>query len=156
MPTSDRRGTLIGMFSDFAETQQTALRRREEQAFEDSATRHEKLIRHAQNRSRAVNIDGDEEDEEEEEEEFSSDDDDEEEDQSEMAFPPSVSDEEKSQFRAEFISHMHERFLAGKDDEFVDYADIDSDARNDPIDLMQRDAEDNYFDSEEPNDVKEE
>uniref|UniRef100_A0A914VCX1 CCD97-like C-terminal domain-containing protein n=1 Tax=Plectus sambesii TaxID=2011161 RepID=A0A914VCX1_9BILA len=160
MPKTERSGTLVGLFADFADTQRTALRRKEEETFEDHASRREKLLRQARSRRRTGELDGQrngavsDEEEEEEEEELS--DDEEEGDANEVAFPATVSDEEKAQLRAEYISHMHERFLAGKDEEFVDYSDIDSNTRNDPIDLMQRDAEDDYFDSEPPTNVKEE
>lgn len=157
MPKTDRSGTLTGMFADFADTQRTAMRRKEEEAYEDQASRREKLLRHAQNRLRTIHPDNEETATSSDEEEvLSNDDEEDEDDPMEAPFPSTVTPEEQSQFRAEFISHMHERFLAGKDAEFVDYDQIDSDYRNDPIDLIQRDAEDDYFDSEEPNDVKEE
>ncbi|KAK1930393.1 Coiled-coil domain-containing protein 97 [Phytophthora citrophthora] len=43
------------------------------------------------------------------------------------------------------IEIMSSRFLDGKDNEYVNYAEVDADERLDDLDAIQRDAEDRYF-----------
>lgn len=65
--------------------------------------------------------------------------------------------EEKAQLREEFISQMHQRFLDGKDKDF-DYSEVDENPDYDNLDIVNRDAEDKYFDeddSEEEDDDEE-
>uniref|UniRef100_A0A8C6NJA6 Coiled-coil domain containing 97 n=1 Tax=Nothobranchius furzeri TaxID=105023 RepID=A0A8C6NJA6_NOTFU len=62
--------------------------------------------------------------------------------------------EEKVLLREEFISQMHQRFLDGKDEDF-NYSEVDNNPDYDNLDLVNRDAEDKYFDEEE-DDVEEE
>lgn len=50
--------------------------------------------------------------------------------------------------RAQLIELMSQRFLDGCDDNDVDYAAIDADERLDDFEQIQRDAEDQYFDSD--------
>ena len=45
---------------------------------------------------------------------------------------------------------MQHRFLSGKDGDYIDYASIDENSDYDANDLINQDAEDAYFDSEEP------
>lgn len=42
------------------------------------------------------------------------------------------------------------RFLSGKDGEWFEYGTVDDNSDFDPLDLMGRDAEDAYFDAEDP------
>ena len=46
---------------------------------------------------------------------------------------------------------MHvDRFLQGADEDFFKYSDCDEDDTYDDLDTQGRDAEDSYFDSEDP------
>uniref|UniRef100_M4BCY8 CCD97-like C-terminal domain-containing protein n=1 Tax=Hyaloperonospora arabidopsidis (strain Emoy2) TaxID=559515 RepID=M4BCY8_HYAAE len=47
--------------------------------------------------------------------------------------------------REQLVEVMCIRFLTGKDDEYVNYAEIDEDEGLDDFEAMQRDAEDRYF-----------
>ncbi|XP_053208183.1 coiled-coil domain-containing protein 97-like [Panonychus citri] len=89
--------------------------------------------------------DGQIQEEEEEEEEEDSDDETKETKQSQRE----EDEERKELLRKEFTNLMYESFLAGKDDKF-DYGTVDSNSKYDPINLINRDAEDSWFDSEEP------
>lgn len=62
----------------------------------------------------------------------------------------SIPREEKDRLRAEFTAYMHERFLTGGDSDVFDYSTVDNNPEYDSLELMDRDAEDSYFDSEEP------
>ncbi|XP_071330316.1 coiled-coil domain-containing protein 97 isoform X2 [Trachinotus anak] len=64
--------------------------------------------------------------------------------------------EEKALLREEFISQMHQRFLDGKDKDF-NYSEVDENPDYDNLDIVSRDAEDQYFDEddEEEDDVVE-
>ncbi|GAU88437.1 hypothetical protein RvY_01137 [Ramazzottius varieornatus] len=68
------------------------------------------------------------------------------------AEPPEVplDDEERALLREEFRQIMQERFLEGKDSDFLDYGAIDQNAALDRSDEFLRDEEDRYFDDEEP------
>eukprot|EP00730_Choanoeca_flexa_P009940 TRINITY_DN14476_c0_g1_i1.p1 TRINITY_DN14476_c0_g1~~TRINITY_DN14476_c0_g1_i1.p1 ORF type:complete len:287 (+),score=67.18 TRINITY_DN14476_c0_g1_i1:77-937(+) len=57
-------------------------------------------------------------------------------------------EEERQRLELEFQQMMQERFLAGKDTEFVDYADIDDDERLDDLVTLGRDAEEAWFDAD--------
>lgn len=56
---------------------------------------------------------------------------------------------EKNLLKEEFISTMYTNFLDGKDTQF-DYTVIDFNTDYDNIDIRERDEEEKYFDSEEP------
>ncbi|RVE69266.1 hypothetical protein OJAV_G00076000 [Oryzias javanicus] len=64
------------------------------------------------------------------------------------------SDEEKALLREEFVSQMHQRFLDGKDKEF-NYSEVDENPDYDNLDIVNRDAEEKYFD-EDDDDLQEE
>ncbi|XP_028920212.1 coiled-coil domain-containing protein 97 isoform X2 [Ornithorhynchus anatinus] len=57
--------------------------------------------------------------------------------------------EEKGMLREEFTSRMYQRFLDGKDPDF-DYSEVDDNPELDNLDIVSRDAEERYFDEEEP------
>lgn len=61
-----------------------------------------------------------------------------------------ITTQQRAQLRSEFVSLMHERFLAGRDSEHFDYSTVDDNPAYDPMDLIERDQQDAYFDSEEP------
>lgn len=48
---------------------------------------------------------------------------------------------------------MYQSFLSGNDHEWVNYEEIDNDHTLDDYIQINRDAEDAYFDSEEPSDA---
>jgi hypothetical protein len=50
----------------------------------------------------------------------------------------------------ELIRLMHERFLAGLDDKFIDYKEIDDNPDFDDEKILNQDREDAYFEAEEP------
>ncbi|XP_060946204.1 coiled-coil domain-containing protein 97 [Limanda limanda] len=56
--------------------------------------------------------------------------------------------EEKTLLREEFISQMHQRFLDGKDKDF-NYSEVDENPDYDNLDIVNRDAEEKYFDDDE-------
>ncbi|XP_068766171.1 coiled-coil domain-containing protein 97 isoform X6 [Struthio camelus] len=56
---------------------------------------------------------------------------------------------ERAMLRAEFTSRMHRRFLDGQDGDF-DYSQVDDNPELDNLDIAARDAEERYFDGEEP------
>ncbi|XP_055346064.1 coiled-coil domain-containing protein 97-like [Paramacrobiotus metropolitanus] len=65
-----------------------------------------------------------------------------------------LDDREKEVLREEFRHIMEERFLEGRDGDYVDYAQIDRDERLDvAVRELWRDEEDRYFDEEEPSDT---
>ncbi|XP_077411677.1 coiled-coil domain-containing protein 97 [Vanacampus margaritifer] len=59
--------------------------------------------------------------------------------------------EEKVLLREEFISQMHQRFLDGKDTDF-NYSEVDENPDYDNLDIVDRDAEEKYFDEDEDED----
>ncbi|XP_030330873.1 coiled-coil domain-containing protein 97 [Strigops habroptila] len=63
--------------------------------------------------------------------------------------PPSPDAAERELLRAEFVSRMFQRFLDGQDGDF-DYSQVDGNAELDDLELAERDAEERYFDAEEP------
>jgi hypothetical protein len=50
---------------------------------------------------------------------------------------------------------MSIRFLAGEDSDYFDYESVDNNELYDDLDIINKDLEDDYFDSEEANEVKE-
>ncbi|OWF37077.1 coiled-coil domain-containing protein 97-like [Mizuhopecten yessoensis] len=60
-----------------------------------------------------------------------------------------ISDERKSEMREELYRIMQERFLSGKEQQF-DYSQVDDNTAYDDLDLLDKDEEEKYFDSEEP------
>ncbi|XP_034151500.1 coiled-coil domain-containing protein 97 isoform X2 [Esox lucius] len=56
--------------------------------------------------------------------------------------------QEKALLRDEFISQMHQRFLDGHDKDF-NYSEVDGNPDYDNLDIVNRDAEEKYFDEEE-------
>ncbi|XP_030591914.1 coiled-coil domain-containing protein 97 isoform X2 [Archocentrus centrarchus] len=63
--------------------------------------------------------------------------------------------EEKALLREEFISQMHQRFLDGKDKDF-NYSEVDENPDYDNLDIVNRDAEDKYFDDDDEEEEEEE
>ncbi|XP_036409279.1 coiled-coil domain-containing protein 97 [Megalops cyprinoides] len=59
--------------------------------------------------------------------------------------------EEKALLREEFVSQMHQRFLDGKDKDF-DYSEVDENPDYDNLDIVNRDAEERYFDDDDDDD----
>ena len=62
---------------------------------------------------------------------------------------PQTAEQDKYVLRKEFLRLMHLRFLNGEDD--YDYRTIDNNEDYDVSNICQRDHEETYFDSEEPN-----
>ncbi|CAG0897264.1 unnamed protein product [Darwinula stevensoni] len=60
-----------------------------------------------------------------------------------------IEDEEKANLREEFRDIVFENFLEGKEEDF-DYAQVDRNDEFDDLEMEDQDAEDAYFDSEEP------
>ena len=60
-----------------------------------------------------------------------------------------ISFEDKQRLRNEFLNIMRHRFLEGLDEDF-DYTDVDKNNEYDNLDILRQDAEDKYFDEEEP------
>uniref|UniRef100_A0A3Q0SLY1 Coiled-coil domain containing 97 n=1 Tax=Amphilophus citrinellus TaxID=61819 RepID=A0A3Q0SLY1_AMPCI len=69
------------------------------------------------------------------------------------SFPPNLS--YSALLREEFISQMHQRFLDGKDKDF-NYSEVDENPDYDNLDIVNRDAEDKYFDEDDDDDEEEE
>lgn len=67
---------------------------------------------------------------------------------------PPVTPEERNMLRDEFVAIMYESFLDGKDTDF-NYADVDNNDKYDNIDVLAKDEEEKYFDSEDPADAQE-
>ncbi|KAM6905358.1 coiled-coil domain-containing protein 97 [Xenentodon cancila] len=65
------------------------------------------------------------------------------------------SQEEKALLREEFLSQMHQRFLDGKDKDF-NYSEVDENPDYDNLDIVNRDAEDKYFDEDDDEEDDEE
>ncbi|XP_017775746.1 PREDICTED: coiled-coil domain-containing protein 97 [Nicrophorus vespilloides] len=63
----------------------------------------------------------------------------------------SITANERNLLREEFITFMHQSFLDGLDD--FNYAAVDDNDQYDNIDIVTHDAEDKYFDSEEPDEL---
>ena len=60
-----------------------------------------------------------------------------------------IEDEEKAHLREEFRDIVFENFLEGKEEDF-DYAQVDQNDAFDDLEMEDQDAQDAYFDSEEP------
>ncbi|XP_063429156.1 coiled-coil domain-containing protein 97-like [Mytilus trossulus] len=58
-----------------------------------------------------------------------------------------IPDEQKAQFRQEFLTIMQERFMAGQDEHF-DYSEVDDNTEYDDLDILQKDEEEKYFDAD--------
>lgn len=65
----------------------------------------------------------------------------------------SITPEERLILKEEFVTTMYHNFLDGKDDDF-DYTLVDNDTSYDNLAEIDHDEEDKYFESEEPEDVK--
>lgn len=63
-----------------------------------------------------------------------------------------IAAKERNLLREEFITTMYQNFLDGKDDDF-DYNDVDNNDKYDNIDILSKDEEEKYFDSEDPEDT---
>ncbi|XP_062596918.1 coiled-coil domain-containing protein 97-like [Saccostrea cucullata] len=63
-----------------------------------------------------------------------------------------ISEEKRQDLRAEFTRIMKERFMAGEDRHF-DYSSVDHNADYDDLDLLDRDEEEKYFNTEEDDSV---
>ncbi|TSK31312.1 Coiled-coil domain-containing protein 97 [Bagarius yarrelli] len=59
--------------------------------------------------------------------------------------------EEKALLREEFLSRMHQSFLEGKDKDF-NYSEVDENPDYDNLDILNRDAEEKYFDEDAEDD----
>lgn len=66
-----------------------------------------------------------------------------------LSSDPDLAAREKSMLRDEFLATMQASFLDGKDKDF-DYSKVDFDETYDSLEIRNRDAEDEYFDAEEP------
>ncbi|NXT30387.1 CCD97 protein, partial [Syrrhaptes paradoxus] len=67
--------------------------------------------------------------------------------------PPTPPDAaELAMLREEFTTRMYQRFLDGEDGDF-DYSQVDDNPDLDNLDIVSRDAEERYFDEEEPSDA---
>jgi hypothetical protein len=65
-----------------------------------------------------------------------------------------ISNDESNDYKLQvYMRLMEQRFLNGEDVGFVDYNKIDKDESLDDLEQMGRDAEDDYFDGEEPCDA---
>ncbi|CAG9762227.1 unnamed protein product [Ceutorhynchus assimilis] len=63
---------------------------------------------------------------------------------------PMVTMTERLLLKEEFVSTMHQNFVEGKDSDYFDYSTVDDNSSYDNISEMDHDAEDKYFDSEDP------
>lgn len=63
-----------------------------------------------------------------------------------------ISEERKNDLKLEFTRIMKERFLAGKDKKF-DYSSVDHNTEYDDLEVLERDEEEKYFDSEDVDDL---
>ncbi|XP_050307847.1 coiled-coil domain-containing protein 97 [Anthonomus grandis grandis] len=66
---------------------------------------------------------------------------------------PMVTGSERLLLKQEFVSTMYQNFIDGKDNDFFDYNTVDNNPSYDNISEMDLDAEEKYFDSEDPEDV---
>lgn len=66
-----------------------------------------------------------------------------------MSLIPEIAAREKFMLRQEFLAIMQTSFLDGKDKD-IDYSKVDHDERYDSLEMKGKDAEDSYFDAEEP------
>ena len=66
-----------------------------------------------------------------------------------LSADPVVAEIEKKMLRGEFFAAMQSSFLEGRDKDF-DYSMVDEDEAYDSLEMKQKDAEDDYFDTEEP------
>ncbi|XP_005095908.1 coiled-coil domain-containing protein 97 [Aplysia californica] len=60
-----------------------------------------------------------------------------------------ISEADRSHLKTEFLRIMQERFLSGQDANF-DYGAVDSNTDYDSLDILGHDAEEKYFDAEDP------
>ncbi|VDH94434.1 Hypothetical predicted protein [Mytilus galloprovincialis] len=58
-----------------------------------------------------------------------------------------IPDEQKAQFRQEFLTIMQERFMSGQDEHF-NYSEVDDNTEYDDLDILQKDEEEKYFDAD--------
>lgn len=63
--------------------------------------------------------------------------------------PGAITPQERNLLRDEFVATMYESFLDGKDTDF-NYDDVDNNDKYDNIDVLTKDEEEKYFDSEDP------
>lgn len=63
-----------------------------------------------------------------------------------------ITAKERDLLKEEFITTMYQSFLDGKDEEF-DYSSVDNNEKYDNIDVISKDEEEKYFDSEDPEEV---
>ena len=63
-----------------------------------------------------------------------------------------IDSEQREQYREDYLRAMQLSFLNGEDKDF-DYSKVDVSEAFDPLDMLGRDAEDAYFDDEEPVDI---
>lgn len=63
-----------------------------------------------------------------------------------------ISEERKNDLKLEFTRIMKERFLAGEDKKF-DYSSVDHNTEYDDLEVLERDEEEKYFDSEDVDDL---
>lgn len=66
-----------------------------------------------------------------------------------LSSDPDTAGKEKLLLSREFLVAMQASFLDGRDKDF-DYSKIDNDERYDSLEIVGKDAEDDYFDSEDP------
>ncbi|XP_075302239.1 LOW QUALITY PROTEIN: coiled-coil domain-containing protein 97 [Opisthocomus hoazin] len=66
--------------------------------------------------------------------------------------PQPPDEAERAMLRQEFTTRMYQRFLDGEDPDF-DYSQVDDNPDLDNLDIVSRDAEERYFDEEEPSDA---
>ncbi|XP_045187458.2 coiled-coil domain-containing protein 97-like [Mercenaria mercenaria] len=65
---------------------------------------------------------------------------------------PKISDEQKRELKAEFLTIMQEKFLNGEDKNF-DYSKVDTNDTYDDLTVLNADAEEKYFDDEDPESI---
>lgn len=87
-----------------------------------------------------------------EEGQFEEEDEDSDEDEEMEKDEDEISDEKKSELREEMYRIMQERFLSGQEQQF-DYSKVDDNTEYDDLDLIDKDEEEKYFDSEEPEEM---
>ncbi|VDI82237.1 Hypothetical predicted protein [Mytilus galloprovincialis] len=58
-----------------------------------------------------------------------------------------IPDEQKAQFRQEFLTIMQERFMSGQDEHF-NYSEVDDNIEYDDLDILQKVEEEKYFDAD--------
>lgn len=63
-----------------------------------------------------------------------------------------ITPHERQLLKQEFVTSMYQDFLEGKDEQF-DYGNVDTDKSFDLLDEIDNDAEEKYFESEQPADI---